>query len=113
MRLRGPQTSFELRLLRHPDCEDWCMVRIDVLSPWGRWSASDPCLRGAEVRLLADWLDGLDLQQATPSVIEFLEPELRFEFPSGERRLLRVYFSWHMRPRWVSEDVPDFCVDFP
>ena len=112
MKLCGPQRHFELRILRGPDLEDWCRVRIDVDTPQGRWSATACCLEGREVRWLADWLEETLSDAEEPW--EFLEPELRFRFPARDRTTRRVYFAYRFCPRWLPPDsAEDFHVDFP
>jgi hypothetical protein len=66
------------------------------------------------VRKLADWLEGSGHHGEGHPRLEFLEPELQFEFPEGDRSKLRVYFEWGLRPRWAPfERVEEFFLEFP
>ncbi|MCI0458458.1 MAG: hypothetical protein L0Z62_15950 [Gemmataceae bacterium] len=64
------------------------------------------------MRKLADWLEGSGLEE--PPGLDFLEPELRFGFPDGDRSKLRIYFDWGLRPKWAPvERVAEFFIEFP
>jgi hypothetical protein len=115
MQLRGPQTRFELELLRVPrDSAEWCGVHIKVETPHGRWAANDNCLQGFEVERLADWLDAIGRGTTTERECWFTEPELGFQVLDSDSKRLRVNLSWKFRPKWAPMDrVEDFHVEFP
>jgi hypothetical protein len=113
MRLHGPNVRFELRV-SPPGSEGWCRAEITVDTPKGHWSARDNCLRADEVSQLAAWLESTQRPPGDEAQIQFLEPELAFEYTGADLSTIRVYLAWNLRPRsqWGSES-EEFAVDFP
>jgi hypothetical protein len=105
----GP--SFELAILGYefPELEEadydsnWLVVRIDVTTPEGSWTATEPSLLTYDVKRLADWLDDVKNNQQMVDEIGFIEPLLWFKVLGGpfKGKNLRVYFGIEYRPPWA------------
>lgn len=95
---------------------NWLNVHIDVVTPQGRWSRTDPALLTYEVERLARWLEEIAAGTPSSNSESFLEPNLAFELipPVAER--LRIIFNLEFRPPWVPKkrtDEDEYFVDFP
>lgn len=103
--------AFGLEIVRYEHPEPVCdvesnnvlLIRVDVATPGGSWSASDPCLQTWDVARLADWLEDLAGKRRTVwSEQSFIEPNLSFHVlhNAGDRAIVRVYFELELRPPW-------------
>jgi hypothetical protein len=100
VRLIGDEdTSFALNVVSYqfPEADEywdanWLVIRVEVRSHEGEWSATGAVLLTGEAAKLADWLE------APIGELEFLEPDLVFEAIEGR---LRVWFQLGLRPDWA------------
>jgi hypothetical protein len=115
---------FELTVVGYqfPDLHDegldsnWLEIEIEVVSPRGSWSCTDPTLLTDEIESLASWLEAIAAAQPHEPEISFLEPNLCFELreETGENLTLRVWFELESRPVWApakAADARDLWVD--
>ena len=109
MRLRGAEnTEFEMKVsgyqFPHHKQEsydsDWLNIHVDVTHPRGAWSKTDACLLTFEVSGLIDWLRTIADECLKHAEIDFIEPELRFEWFGSEKNVLRIYLHYGLRPAW-------------
>ena len=92
--------------------DNWLNIEVKVSQPNGSWSSTDPSLLTWEVARLIEWLES-NGQESTE--IDFIEPNIRFEFIPGNRTTLRIYFELESRPNWAPSDVAgmdDLWADF-
>jgi len=117
-------TRFELTVVGYqfPDPPEegldsnWLEIRIDVDTPQGHWSRTDPILLTDEIESLTCWLEAIAAAQPHEPEISFLEPNLCFELrdESGDNMTLRVWFELESRPIWApakAADARDLWVD--
>ena len=109
MRLRGAEdTEFEMKvtgyqfshLKQEPYDSDWLNIHVDVAHPRGDWSKTDACLLTFELSQLIDWLRSIADECPEHAQIDFMEPELWFEWFGGDRNALRIYLHYSLRPSW-------------
>lgn len=126
MKLTGEShTSFALQVVGYqfPELENddydsnWLNVRIDVSHPKGSWTATDPSLLTYEFRQLEDWLGAIAKNPANPSDIDFIEPNLKFQYRvDDDSRILRIFFELESRPKWAPSNgagMEDLWIDIP
>ena len=112
MRLPGPNgDEFELRIAAYqfPEIDyeeydaNWLVVETLATARGRRWQSHDACLLTWEVAWLADWVEAIAARNTLEAVLDFTEPNLRFELEPGttERIRLRVYFEVECRPEWA------------
>lgn len=119
-------TSFKLTIIGYqypqlstaPYDSNWLTIRIEVTSPQGTWSATDPCLLTYEVSELADWLEAIASGTVAQAACSFIEPCLLFrlhEDASGHQGL-RIYLELELRPPWAASKLAgqeDLWLTFP
>ncbi|NLG96567.1 MAG: hypothetical protein GX491_04320 [Chloroflexi bacterium] len=118
MKLTAGSSSFQLTILGYqfPDAEgeqydaNWLIVRVDVESPRGSWTATDPCLLTYEAAQLAEWIEKVAQGEPVQPGMKFLEPALLFRLTNEGN--LRIYFSSFLRPEWAQEGEAPF-LEFP
>ena len=102
---------------RQPYDADWLKIRVDVKHPRGDWSKTDACLLTWELAELANWLNTMASPAPNHPQIEFMEPELRFEWSGGGENLLRIHLNYSLRPPWSPYHGPnqeeDLVLAFP
>jgi len=127
MKLTGPnKTAFSLTIVgyQYPAMatarydSNWLDIHVEVTTPQGTWSTTDPCLLTYEVRTLADWLDAIDAHKSVNPICSFIEPCLRFELHTDGhgQQLLRISFEQELRPPWAqanSTNQEDIWIEFP
>lgn len=117
-------TRFELTVVDYqfPDLHEegldsnWLEIKLDVVSPQGSWSNTDPTLLTDELESLASWLEAIAAAQPHDPEISFLEPNLCFELrdEAADNLTLRVWFELESRPVWApakAADARDLWVD--
>ncbi len=92
--------SIEINPTGWDPAEEWVIVKVRGNQSKGYWEARDHSLLYNEAIDLADWLSSLD--SSGESSLVFMEPELEFNFNSGN---LKIFLEWKYRPPWAPSDV--------
>lgn len=116
-------SSFDLTIVEYQfpritnDAYDsnWLQVRVDVMTPYGAWSASAPCLLTYEAFRIVEWLGAVTATTATK--LTFMEPELVFALAQNtlQQPTLRIYFAYGLLPPWAFAEfggLEDVYVEF-
>lgn len=122
--MAGKTTDFEMtvagyqfpHLANQEYDADWLIVSVQVRHPRGAWNKTDPCLLTWELAELTEWFERIADNNPHHSNIDFMEPELSFEWLGEQRNTLRVHLNYSLRPSWSSYHGPneekDFFVEF-
>jgi hypothetical protein len=115
LRLGNKDSKFEMTVigyqfpqLGHKQYDaDWLKIKVSAKHPRGSWVKTDPCLLTWELAELAVWFHKIAENNSGDSNIEFMEPELRFEWFRESQNTLRVHLSYSLRPVWSPYSGPD------
>ena len=102
------QTEFEFRVVGYqfPEVTDedydanWLLVSINVRSPGGSWSKTDPCLLTWEGHWFANWLADIMAGREEEKTMSFLDSNLFFEVEGrGQHQVkLKIELSDELLP---------------
>jgi hypothetical protein len=92
---------------------NWLHIYLSVKSKLGDWQTIDPSLLTWEVEEIIKWLDDLSKQKVNiETSIEFIEPNLSFEFIQDEsnEKIIRIKFNLESRPKSAKDEI-EYYVD--
>jgi hypothetical protein len=101
-----PDQGVNSPMLDFSDC-NWLMVRGKIVRPLPEksWEFLDPCLCSAELESLADWFSSCG---PIPSVISFMEPNLKLSFSPLPSPTIKVTLSHESASTWNKRTFPGF-----
>lgn len=113
-------TGYEFQNTTGDIDDDWLLVYLNVKSLLGNWQTIDSSLLTWELAHLIDWFKDLAANRNLKhEELEFLEPNLSFEFLGNEdadHKNFRIKFDLESRPQSAKDDEEyfvDFSVDKP
>lgn len=114
MKLNGQDKSFELWVVDYQFRDNkndeydsnWLTIGIRLNGFKREWTTSDPCLLTWELKLLTDWLQKILTGDFEEKEIEFIEPNLKFEFVNNtnDSYKIRTHLTLESRPVWFTDD---------
>lgn len=102
LEIRGYQFEDTDSLVDDTYDPNWLRVVVRASSAGRSWQSTAPCLLTWEAGELADWMDAVASGKPADSLLEFLEPNLSFEYrpAEGGQAIIRVAFEQESRPPW-------------
>ncbi|MBL4652834.1 MAG: hypothetical protein JKY53_08205 [Flavobacteriales bacterium] len=114
MKIKDKNNVFELSLkgyespsIRYEQYDsNWLQINIKVQGLQAPWEVTDNMLLTWEVAFLADWISKLNNNEKSETILEFIEPNLRFENlgKQGDNIGVRIWFELEARPSWIETD---------